>query len=300
MTADIRAMSGLGWPPAVYDQNPNECMNSVLKREKEAYGKKDLTIPEFARLLERIIKRQRNEEELALIGVGDHLHLDPEYKSYGIEETVFYRKSVDQRNAFLKRFQQADVNVTKELPGDLQSTFSEANAPTFPSLSVLLQNMHVIKVPFAIMARMYHNASAILQQAQENIIRAPGQGDRLPWYVANEVANAPSYVVTKKRTARHGVYYECSNNCIKFSTHNMCADTIAVAESDDGLQAFIQYYPSKTTKGGINDVDSLVLMDLPSARGKKKTKSTQRRKGATNSNKRIKETVQNYAIPAVS
>ena len=293
MTADIRAMSGLGWPPAVYDQNPNECMNSVLKREKEASGKKELSIPEFARLLERVIKRQRSEEDLALIGVGDELHLDPDYKGYGMEETVFYRKSRDQRNTFLKRFHQATINVTKELPVDLQDTFAEANGPPFPKLSVPLENINIMQVPFAIMARMYHKASSILQQAQESIIRAPGQGDGLPWYVANEKANAPSYVVTKKHTTRFGVYYECSDNCIKFSAHNMCAHTIAVAESDAGLQAFIECYRSKTTKGG--NVDALVHLDLPSARGKKKTKSTQRRKGATN--KRRKETVQNYATP---
>ena len=31
MTADIRSMAGLGWPPTVYDQNANECMNSSAR-----------------------------------------------------------------------------------------------------------------------------------------------------------------------------------------------------------------------------------------------------------------------------
>ena len=31
MTQDIRSMAGLGFPPDVYNQNANECMNSVLK-----------------------------------------------------------------------------------------------------------------------------------------------------------------------------------------------------------------------------------------------------------------------------
>ena len=233
-----------------------------------------------------------------MIGIGDQLHLDSEYKSCGIEETVFYRKSREQQNAFLKRFRHAGINVSEELPVDLQEIFSEVNAAPFPSLSVPLQNMQIIQIPFAIMARMYYNASEILQNAHEKVIRAPGHGDKLPWYVANEIANAPSYSVTKKRTARHGVFYECSDNCIKFSAHNMCAHTIAVAESDGGLLAFVQCFQSKTTKGGICNVDSLLNIDLPSARGKKRTKSTQRRKGATNTNKRKKDTVQNYATTA--
>jgi hypothetical protein len=53
MTANIRTMAGLGWPPNVYDQNANECINSVLRREKQRVGKK-----EFARLLQSPVDRQ--------------------------------------------------------------------------------------------------------------------------------------------------------------------------------------------------------------------------------------------------
>lgn len=39
MTAEVRSMAGLGFPPGVYDQNGNECMNSVLQKEKDKTGK---------------------------------------------------------------------------------------------------------------------------------------------------------------------------------------------------------------------------------------------------------------------
>lgn len=68
MTAELRSMAGLGWPPGVYDQNGNEYMNSVLQREKELTRKRKLSIPEFARLLQTVVKRQRTEEDLAFIG----------------------------------------------------------------------------------------------------------------------------------------------------------------------------------------------------------------------------------------
>ena len=51
MTADLHPMAGLGWPPSVYDQNVNECMNSVLQSEKQHTGKRKLSVPEFAQLL---------------------------------------------------------------------------------------------------------------------------------------------------------------------------------------------------------------------------------------------------------
>lgn len=35
MTAHLRSMASLGWPLDVYDQNGNECMNSVLQEEKQ-------------------------------------------------------------------------------------------------------------------------------------------------------------------------------------------------------------------------------------------------------------------------
>ena len=38
MTAELRSVAGLGWPSGVYDQNGNECMNSVLQREKQLTG----------------------------------------------------------------------------------------------------------------------------------------------------------------------------------------------------------------------------------------------------------------------
>ena len=59
MTADIsRSMSGLGFQPGVYDQNGNECMNSVLQREKATTGKKRLSLPDR--------ERRRNWHCLAL------------------------------------------------------------------------------------------------------------------------------------------------------------------------------------------------------------------------------------------
>lgn len=33
MMADLRTMCGLGYPPSMYNQNANECANSVVKRD---------------------------------------------------------------------------------------------------------------------------------------------------------------------------------------------------------------------------------------------------------------------------
>ena len=108
--ADIRSMSGLGFPPGVYDQNGNECMNSALQREKATTGKKRLFLPGRVRLLEKTVQRQRTEEELALFGIGD-LEKDPTYVNRAVPETVSYRKSRAQKQAVLKNFYSEGVKA---------------------------------------------------------------------------------------------------------------------------------------------------------------------------------------------
>ena len=42
MSAELRSLSGLGFPPRPYNQNANECMNSVIKGDlkKDGYHSK--------------------------------------------------------------------------------------------------------------------------------------------------------------------------------------------------------------------------------------------------------------------
>ena len=49
MTAKVRTVAGLGYPPDVYTQNANECINSVLKR---AAKDKKISVREAALTIE--------------------------------------------------------------------------------------------------------------------------------------------------------------------------------------------------------------------------------------------------------
>ena len=141
---------------------------------------------------------------------------------------------------------------------------------------------------------MYHRAGLISARKDETIISDPGKGNQLPPYVANELINSPSYAVCKKRSVRHGSYYMCSASWVDFAAYDICAHTIAVAETDGLLADFIRCY--KATNQGPPNVDALVHMDLPAGRGTKHTKSTQRRRGAANSNKRRKDVVESGSL----
>ena len=101
----------------------------------------------------------------------------------------------------------------------------------------------------SILARQYNRAASILAGKEQKIISDPGKGDNLPRYVANESVNAPSYVVSKKRSVRYGAYYVCSTFCIDFKAYDICAHTLAVAEMDSSLTEFIKCYIRQLIKG---------------------------------------------------
>ena len=106
-TAEVCSIAGLGFPPSVYDQNANEYKNSVLQRQKDNTGKKRLSLPQCARLIRTTVTRQRTEEQLALIGIGD-LELDPLYLDLAVDETTFYKSDPNTKGG--KKHEQTTKN----------------------------------------------------------------------------------------------------------------------------------------------------------------------------------------------
>ena len=68
MTAEIREMAGLGYPPGMYNQNANEYANSVIKRDLDV---RKISIKEVTLHLQQLIQRQYEEVKLAMIGRGE-------------------------------------------------------------------------------------------------------------------------------------------------------------------------------------------------------------------------------------
>ena len=67
MIAETRTRCGFVNPPDEYNQNANECMNSVLKRLKSF---KKLTVKETIELIQNEVENQQEHMKLALIGKG--------------------------------------------------------------------------------------------------------------------------------------------------------------------------------------------------------------------------------------
>ena len=66
MTAKIRSLLGLGYPPKPYTQNANECVHGVLKRGH----RKCKSITEVIKILQDYEKGQDTRIQLSLMGHG--------------------------------------------------------------------------------------------------------------------------------------------------------------------------------------------------------------------------------------
>ena len=101
-TADIRSMCGLGFPPKLYTQNASECMNRLVKAEEDSkFGKKAARLLAAIERIRTEIKRQNDEQFLAVINRGEYTLTDA-YSHLGFEEKDFFRMS-DLHKKALKR-----------------------------------------------------------------------------------------------------------------------------------------------------------------------------------------------------
>jgi transposase-like protein len=100
--ADIRSMCGLGFPPKVYTQNANECMNRLIKNVKTAkYGNQSTSLIDYIDIIEQEAQRRHEEQFLAVIGRGQY-HLTEEFKFLQVNKSDFYRMIKSQKEEFKK------------------------------------------------------------------------------------------------------------------------------------------------------------------------------------------------------
>ena len=88
MSASLRSQCGLGFPPRVYTQNANECINNVVKSDLNI--KKKQRVPEFIHSIKRTVLRQETEVKLALINEGN-FKLKEEYSHLQVKEDRYYK-----------------------------------------------------------------------------------------------------------------------------------------------------------------------------------------------------------------
>lgn len=269
MSQNIRSMAGLGFPPEVYNQNANECMNSVLKQDTPR-DKKRMTVGEFTNHCRSLERRQRTQEELAMIGRGE-LKVSEEYSDLCCEDVTFFRKSEVQKKAAHSKFFNADVR-----PSSLSGLLDvESHDKDEISLKVLPENSKILSVPYAIVKEIFRDGGQLLSRS-DNIVSAPGSSDAI-FYVSNTSDQSKPYCVKRVSAVN-----TTGGNLFQCGVH-LCSHVIAVAERNKELQEFLNVF---NTSSVAPNLTSLANMDMPKGRGKKANKATQKRKGPANAPKK--------------
>ena len=205
MSQNIRSMAGLGFPPEVYNQNANECMNSVLKRDTPR-DKKRMTVRKFTNHCRSLERRQRTQEELAMISRGE-LKVSEEYSDLCCEDVTFFRKSEVQKKAAHSKFFNADVR-----PSSLSGLLDvESHDKDEISLKVLPEYSKILSVPYAIVKEIFRDGGQFLSRS-DNIASAPGSSDAI-FYVSNSQtkANRTALNVCQQETRLAVTYFNVTN-----------------------------------------------------------------------------------------
>ena len=285
MTAKVRTVAGLGYPPDVYTQNANECINSVLKRA--AKGKK-LSLREAALTIDSSVREQENQVKLAMIGIGE-LKVAQDYSQFSIPHEQFYSMNASQRDKALKRFNEAkispaDVQVRENANAEsLANRHNAAEPPedtlhhTSPgrlcSLSVCPEESGIVYPPFTIVQEIFQDASS-LARSNNNIVIAPGCSANDAYFVSNPQDRLQPFVVTVQN-----VTVKCQQEkCVKYAAYKICSHSVAIAEYLGILAEFVANF----NRLNRYNLSCLTDIDQPKTAGKKATKATQRRKGAAN------------------
>ena len=258
MTADIRSMAGLGYPPQLYNQNANECMNSVIKRELKW---KRLNPLEVVSHIQHVVNRQFDEAKLAIIGRGEYTICD-RYSEYKLDEVRYYQMTKAQKEKLERRFFTAEVKSDEDSRG--------CDSENFTSLSIKIEKSGINSVPFQILKQMYSKATT-LKTSSEAIVKAPIPNSDI-YYVSSTTNSQMPHMVNVKSTGA----VDCDKNCMHFVTFKICSHVLAVADRNGVLQRFLNFYNKKKISPNLS---ALANANLPDTRGKKPTKSTQKRKG---------------------
>ena len=120
-------------------------MNRVIKQTKPTqYGKKSLTLLEYVEKIKSEVKRQHEEQFLAVISRGEY-RLRKEFQFLAVSETDFYRMTPKQKAELKTRFFKASVSDTSE---KANTALHIVDSLVNYSLSVTAAQSQIIDVPF--------------------------------------------------------------------------------------------------------------------------------------------------------
>ena len=259
MRRDLRESAGLGSPPSQFTTNASESLNAAIKRKVNF---KESDWPEFISHMNQYVQSQREEVIRSLSGRGQ-FRLCPEVAHYGVPSQSWMKMTAEQRREVVSAFDKAKLpriavqteenHVESCTTSDLLAFEPEA------SLSISAEDSGIVSIPLVTLSGMWDKASELLS-TKNSITPAPGND-----YNARMVVSRSQDVPHHIRCHSDGQYL-CDNHCPQWMSSQVCSHTLAVAEQNNELLKFLEWYV-KHGKGP--NLSSLALSGLPKGRGQK-------------------------------
>ena len=261
-TADIRSVCGLGYPPKVYTQNANECMNRLIKAEDNSnYFKKEKSLLPYIERIKSEIQRQQNEQFLAVIRRGQY-HLTDEFSFLKVEERNFYKMTDLQKKSLKNKF--FSTQMTEIQAASTNETLS---------LSVSPEDAQIIDIPFSLLKGMFDKAASLVNN-QSHIWKMPTNSNSRPTFMVFSVSSENAHKVVAFSESDK---VTCDQTCMDWSIYKLCSHTLAVAEVMKRLKEFLNWFRKQKRSPNLT---SLANINMPQNKGRKS--DTRKRKGSAN------------------
>ena len=213
MIRPVRERAQLGTLPVKFTNNPNESSNNVVKHWT---GFKKNSWPVLIQKLQKLVESQLSEADKAIYGAGEYT-LSSELSHFQVDAIKWHHMSTAQRKTHLR-----------EIGNAVSVNYYTANST---QLSVPAGDVQLATVSPSTVQNMWEKAERLL--TTPNAI-TPAPGNENARMVTSDSSSRPHFV---QKTS--GNKFLCDENCPMWRGRKICAHTVAVAESLNSLQQFI-------------------------------------------------------------
>ena len=230
MRGELRSISGLGFQPKPQTQNPNESANNMVKRNL----KKLSQISDVVRELKRRVEEQEVLIQLSLINQGGW-KVQPGYKEHQITEDKFYQMNKEQRLKFITRF-----NNTVKAP-EYDGSIGNKNyiSTVTNKMTITTELSEIMYPPLAVLEQIFSKAEKYVYYSTDSIKTSPGDTETPSSFIVASASNPSSpHTVMYQKNGK----YDCDGQCLRFKSCKICSHTVAVAECNEELHKFVEYF----------------------------------------------------------
>ena len=300
MLRPVRVRAGLGNSPSTFTTNASESINALLKNQVE-YKKSD--VPVFLDKLQNAIDEQQKEVERAIVNIGKYRFCEKYKHLVKNEDDWFLKMTLTQRQNHIKKIASLSVSQQKKLKGKCKLKPKPQNSLPVCSLKEQEGESNVRRRLFVLQGRSFSHEDesrgcsskqclstsdaiqgnslsvsvesfcqeviaeetilrAVWKKAAEllldpsSIVQAPGGTD----FLVKSYSNSRPHLVKVKK----GGQYCCDGDCPNWQALHLCSHSVATAEKEGQLQAFVQWYKKSRAKPNLT---KLIVTTMPKGRG---------------------------------